>query len=257
MSNLKELAPAIKAWPFQEALKLVKRFEKSPPKKGYVLFETGYGPSGLPHIGTFMEVFRTTLIRHAFTKISDIPTRLICVSDDMDGLRKVPDNIPNPEMVRSHLGKPLVEVPDPFGEKQSYGHYMNAKLCSFLDHYGFDYEFQSSAENYKKGVYDAKLLEALKQFDKIMELMLPTLGEERQQTYSPFLPVSPKTGKVLQVPITKRDLAAGTVTFNDEDGTETTVPVTGGHWPRCRFPLCNQTMLPSLALPQVSAPLCT
>ncbi len=229
MPDIKDLGMKAKAWPFEEARKLVERFKDKPPEKGYVLFETGYGPSGLPHIGTFMEVFRTTLIRHAFQQISDIPTRLMAVSDDMDGLRKVPDNIPNQEMVREHLGKPLIDIPDPFGEKQSYGAYMNAKLCSFLDHYGFDYEFVSSAENYKKGVYDKKLLEALKQYDKIMDLMLPTLGEERQQTYSPFLPISPKTGKVLQVPITKRDVAKGTITFNDEDGTETTVPVTGGH----------------------------
>ncbi len=219
----------INAWPFEEAAKLVKRFEKSPPAKGFALFETGYGPSGLPHIGTFMEVFRTTLVRHAFQKLSNIPTRLFCVSDDMDGLRKVPDNIPNREMVTEHLGKPLVDIPDPFDEKESYGAYMNAKLCGFLDHYGFDYEFVSSAANYKKGVYDEKLLEALKNYDKIMELMLPTLGEERQKTYSPFLPISPKTGRVLQVPVLKRDLEKGTITFNDEGGEKTTVPVTGGH----------------------------
>lgn len=218
-----------KAWPFEEARKIAARFKKAPPKKGYVLFETGYGPSGLPHIGTFMEVFRTTLVRHAFEQISDIPTKLFAVSDDMDGLRKIPDNVPSGEMLKSHLGKALTNIPDPFGTHASYGAHMNAKLCGFLDRYGFEYEFISSTEYYKKGMYNEKLLEALKHYDKIMALMMPTLGEERQATYSPFLPISPKTGHVLQVAIKSRDVDKGTITFDDEDGTETTVPVTDGH----------------------------
>lgn len=229
MTDLKSLALTSNAWPFEEARKIAERFKHAPPKKGYALFETGYGPSGLPHIGTFMEVFRTTLVRHAFEIISDIPTKLFCISDDMDGLRKIPENIPGKEMVAQHMDKPLTAIPDPFGTHESYGAHMNARLCGFLDHYGFEYEFMSSTENYKKGVYDKALLKCLEKYDEIMALMIPTLGEERQATYSPFLPVSPKTGKVLQVPVIARDLKAGTITFKDEDGTETTVPVTGGH----------------------------
>jgi len=229
MTILKELALQSNAWPFQEALALVERYKDKLPAKGYVLFETGYGPSGLPHIGTFMEVFRTTLVRHAFQSISDIPTRLFCVSDDMDGLRKVPDNVPNQEMVRAHLGKPLTAIPDPFGTHESYGAHMNARLCGFLDHYGFEYEFLSSTDQYRKGVYDEKLIEALKQYDKIMDVMLPTLGEERRATYSPFMPISPKTGDVLQVSVIARDVSKGTITYREEGGEEVTVPVTGGH----------------------------
>jgi len=225
----KDLAMESNAWPFEEARKLVERFKNAPPKKNYALFETGYGPSGLPHIGTFMEVFRTTLVRHAFQVLSDIPTKLYCISDDMDGLRKIPDNIPNPEMVRAHMGKPLTSIPDPFGTHESYGHHMNARLRGFLDHYGFEYEFKSSTEQYKSGVYDEKLLEALKAYDKIQELMLPTLGEERAGNYSPFMPVSPKTGQVLQAPVIARDAAKGTITYREENGEEVTVPVTGGH----------------------------
>lgn len=232
MSNIKitpELAKASGAWPFEEALKLVERFKKNPPKKGYCLFETGYGPSGLPHIGTFGEVVRTTMVRHAFSTLSDIPTKMFCVSDDMDGFRKVPENMPQPEMLAKHLHKPLTQVPDPFGTHESYGAHMNARLCAFLDQFGFDYEFKSATELYKNGTYDAMLKVALERYDRIMKLMLPTLGEERQRTYSPFLPVSPKTGRVLQVPIVETKIASGTIVFNDEDGTLTEVPVTGGN----------------------------
>ena len=224
-----ELAKAAGTWPFEEALKLVERFKKAPPAKGYVLFETGYGPSGLPHIGTFGEVLRTSMVRYAFTQLSDIPTKLFCVSDDMDGFRKVPSNLPQPEMLEKHLHKPLTQVPDPFGTHESYGAHMNARLCAFLDQFGFDYEFKSATELYKTGVYDKTLKIALERYEKIMKLMLPTLGEERQQTYSPFLPVSPKTGHVLQVPILETKLASSTIVFDDEDGTRTEVPVTGGH----------------------------
>lgn len=230
MTDIKQLAMQSNAWPFEEAKKLVERFKKAPPKKGYALFETGYGPSGLPHIGTFMEVFRTTLVRHAFEVLMpEIPTKLFCISDDMDGLRKVPDNVPNKEMVASHLGKALTSIPDPFGTHESYGAHMNAKLCGFLDHYGFDYEFKSSTEQYKAGVYDEKLLEALKQYDRILEVMLPTLGAERASNYSPFMPVSPKTGKVLQTEIVERNVAKGTIVYQEEDGSLNEVPVTGGH----------------------------
>ncbi len=211
---------------------MVARVEKKRAKGetvGEVIFETGYGPSGLPHIGTFGEVARTTWVRHAFQMMSDIPTRLIAISDDMDGLRKVPDNVPNKEMVAANLGKPLTSIPDPFGTADSYGHNMNARLRAFLDTFGFDYEFKSATDLYKSGVYDAALLRVLANYDKVMQVMLPTLGEERQQTYSPFLPISPRSGKVLLAKVVSHDVAKGTITYIEEDGSEETVPVTGGH----------------------------
>jgi lysyl-tRNA synthetase class 1 len=226
--NIKEIALKSNAWPFEEAKSILARVNNTTPKKGYVLFETGYGPSGLPHIGTFGEVVRTVMVQNAFNLLSDIPTKLYVISDDMDGLRKLPDNVPNPEMLKEHLGKPLTDVPDPFGTHQSYGHNMNARLIAFLDRFGFKYEFFSATYLYKNGLLDEFLLKALKHYDAIMNLMLPTLGEERQATYSPFLPICPKTGKVLYVPIIKRDEKAGTITYIDEN-KEVTVPVTGGH----------------------------
>ena len=228
-AEIQQALPTARAWPFEEARKLVERFAEKPPEKGYVLFETGYGPSGLPHIGTFGEVARTSMVRHAFQSISDIPTRLFCFSDDMDGLRKVPDNIPNKELIASHLGESLTTIPDPFGTHESFGHHNNARLRGFLDSFGFQYEFQSATDWYKSGRFDATLLKVLRHYDEIMALMLPTLGEERQGTYSPFLPISPKTGRVLQVPLISRDADAGTIVFDDEDGTRLEVPVTGGH----------------------------
>ena len=216
-----------KSWPFIEAKKLVERFKKTPPKKGYCLFETGYGPSGLPHIGTFGEVARTTMVRHAFEQLSDIPTKLFCVSDDMDGLRKVPENLPNQKMLEENLGKPLTSVPDPFGTHESFGAHMNARLRSFLDHFGFQYEFKSATDLYKSGAFDKTLLIALQRYDQIMKIMIPTLGPDRQKTYSPFLPISAKTGQVLYVP-TKVNPEKGTITF-EEDGVEAELPVTGGH----------------------------
>ncbi|MBV8394220.1 MAG: lysine--tRNA ligase, partial [Alphaproteobacteria bacterium] len=150
----RSLAEAARAWPFEEARKLVARTGGKTPAKGHVLLETGYGPSGLPHIGTFGEVVRTTMVRQAFMRLSDVPTKLYCFSDDMDGLRKVPDNVPNKEMLTANLGKPLTSIPDPFGTHESYGHNMNARLCAFLDKFGFDYEFGSATAFYKSGVYD-------------------------------------------------------------------------------------------------------
>ncbi len=229
MTGERELALQAKAWPFEEARKLVARFAKEPPAKGYVLFETGYGPSGLPHIGTFGEVARTTMVRQAFQRMSDIPTKLFCFSDDMDGLRKVPDNIPNKDLVAANLGKPLTKVPDPFGTHESFGAHNNARLRAFLDSFGFEYEFQSSTDWYTSGRFDDALLGVLRHYDEIMAVMLPTLGEERQQTYSPFLPISPSTGRVLQVPVLERNVDAGTIVFQDEDGKKVEVPVTGGH----------------------------
>jgi len=229
MSGERGLAEQAKAWPFEEARKLVARYAESPPEKGYVLLETGYGPSGLPHIGTFGEVVRTTMVRQAFQRLSDIPTRLFCFSDDMDGLRKVPDNVPNKEMVRSYLGMPLTRIPDPFGSHESFGHHNNSRLRGFLDSFGFEYEFQSSSEWYASGRFDKALLRVLECYDEVMAVMLPSLRAERQQSYSAFLPISPKTGRVLQVPLQEVKPASGTVVFRDEDGTLTEVPVTGGH----------------------------
>jgi lysyl-tRNA synthetase, class I len=229
MTNNKEIATQSNAWPFQEALALVERYKKAPPEKGYVLFETGYGPSGLPHIGTFGEVARTTMVRRAFEAISDIPTRLICFSDDMDGLRKVPENLPQREMIAANLGKPLTSIPDPFGTHDSFGAHMNAKLCAFLDHFSFEYEFKSSTATYKAGEFDQTLLRILEQYQKVMDVMLPTLGEERQQTYSPFLPVSPRSGKVLLAKVVETKLSSGSIVYEEEDGTLEEVPVTGGH----------------------------
>jgi lysyl-tRNA synthetase, class I len=227
-----EQALAAKAWPFEEARKLLARIEarrKAGQTVKGVLFETGYGPSGLPHIGTFGEVARTSWVRHAFETMSDIPTHLIAFSDDMDGLRKVPDNLPQPEMLAANLGKPLTSIPDPFGTHESFGHHMNARLRAFLDQFGFRYEFYSSTATYKSGRFDEALLRILANYDKVMDVMLPTLGQERQQTYSPFLPVSPRSGKVLLAKVVGRDVAKGTITYIEEDGSEETVPVTGGH----------------------------
>ena len=224
-----QAALTAKAWPLEEARALLARLQQHGNLKGYVLFETGYGPSGLPHIGTFGEVARTAMVRHAFAQISDMPTRLICFSDDMDGLRKVPDNLPNAEMIAANLGKPLTSVPDPFGTHESFGHHMNARLRAFLDTFGFEYEFKSSTATYKSGEFDKALLTILANYDKVMKVMLPTLGEERQQTYSPFLPVSPVSGKVLLAKVVRTDVAKGTITYVEEDGSELEVPVTGGH----------------------------
>jgi len=218
-----------RAWPFEEARKLVARFAKSPPAKGHVLFETGYGPSGLPHIGTFGEVVRTTMVRNAFRAMSDLPTRLVAFSDDMDGLRKVPDNLPNQEMLAQHIGRPLTSIPDPFGTHPSFGQHNNARLRSFLDSFGFDYEFVSSTEMYRSGRFDETLVAMLHRYEAVRNVILPTLGPERRATYSPFLPVSPRTNRVLQVPILEAKLDSNSVVFRDEDGVLTEVPVTGGH----------------------------
>jgi len=219
VSDLRAAAMDSKAWPFEEARKLLKRYPDGAPAKGHILFETGYGPSGLPHIGTFNEVLRTTLVRQAYQAISDVPTRLIAFSDDMDGLRKVPDNVPNQEMLRGHLGKPLTQIPDPFGTHESFAHHNNAMLREFLDRFGFDYEFMSSTEVYGAGRFDETLKLILKQYDAIMGVMLPTLGKERQATYSPVLPISKKSGIVLQVPVTVVDAENGIVRFEDEGET--------------------------------------
>jgi len=235
-SNIIDLNPELlaaaaesKAWPFEEAKKIIERYKGSDFPET-ILFETGYGPSGLPHIGTFGEVARTSMVRHAFRVLTQdkIATKLLCFSDDMDGMRKIPDNVPDRAALEPHLHKPLSSVPNPFGgDYASFADHNNAMLCRFLDTFGFDYEFASATQYYKSGRFDAMLLRAAERYDKIMAVMLPTLGPERQATYSPFLPISPKSGRVLYVPMKHVDAKAGTITFDDE-GTETTLSITGG-----------------------------
>lgn len=229
MSSMREAAMTSKAWPFVEARDLLKRYQNKMPEKGYILFETGYGPSGLPHIGTFGEVLRTTMIRRAFEVLSDIPTKLICFSDDLDGMRKVPGNVPQQEMLAEHMHKPLTSVPDPFGTHESFGHHNNAMLRRFLDTFGFEYEFYSAREFYETGQFDEILLRAAARYDDIMAVMLKSLREERRGTYSIFLPIHPETGRVLYVPMKHVDGEKGEVTFDDPDGREWTLPVTGGN----------------------------
>ena len=232
-ASLREVAEQSNAWPFEEARKLVNRLKRKP--KDEVIFETGYGPSGLPHIGTFGEVARTTMVRHAFRVLTDdrVKTRLIAFSDDMDGLRKVPDNVPNKDLLAQHLGKPLTKVPDPFGTHPSFGEHNNAELRRFLDQFSFEYKFMSSTQCYKSGRFDEALLKVLAHFDKVMAIMLPSLREERAQTYSPFLPIDPRTGIVLQVPVLAHDATRGTITYEEPETQERfTVPVTGG---RCKL----------------------
>ena len=228
-ADLRAVAETSNAWPFEEAKKIVARLKNKP--KDEVIFETGYGPSGLPHIGTFGEVARTTMVRHAFRVLTEdkIKTRLIAFSDDMDGLRKVPDNVPNKEALALDLGKPLTKVRDPFGTHPSFGEHNNARLRAFLDHFGFDYEFMSSTDCYKSGRFDEALLKMLSRLDKVMAIMLPSLREERAATYSPFLPIDPRSGVVLQVPVIAHDAKRGMITFEDPATQERfTVPVTGG-----------------------------
>jgi lysyl-tRNA synthetase class 1 len=231
--SLRELAEQSHAWPFEEARKIVARLKRKPKEE--VIFETGYGPSGLPHIGTFGEVARTLMVRHAFRVLTGdkVKTRLIAFSDDMDALRKVPDNVPNKEMVAQHLGQPLTKVPDPFGTHGSFAEHNNARLRAFLDQFGFDYEFMSSTACYTSGRFDAALLKVLERFDEVMAVMLPSLREERALSYSPFLPISPRSGMVLQVPVLAHDVKAGTISYEDPDsGERVTTLVTGG---RCKL----------------------
>ncbi len=218
-----------KSWAFAEAKRIYDQIGGKTPEKGYVLFETGYGPSGLPHIGTFAEVTRTTMVRNAFEKICDIPTKLVCFSDDMDGLRKVPGNLPNQEMIAKHLNKPLTAIPDPFGEAESFGHYMNAKLRGFLDKFVFEYEFKSATECYKNGEFDHMMIKMLEKYQDIMDLMLPTFREERRKTYSPFMPICKETGHVLQVKTEKIDLEKNTIYYKNEQGELVESLVTGGN----------------------------
>ena len=224
--DIRNAALASKAWPYEEARKLLKRYPEG-KSLGAVIFECGYGPSGLPHIGTFNEVLRTTMVRNAFRTLSDAPTRLIEFSDDMDGLRKVPDNVPNAAMLTEHLGRPLSRIPDPFGKFESFAAHNNAMLRDFLDRFGFDYEFVSSSSQYETGVFDAALKGVLRHYDAIMGVMLPTLRKERAASYSPVLPISAKTGIVLQVPVDVVDAEAGLIAFEDA-GERVTQSALGG-----------------------------
>jgi lysyl-tRNA synthetase class 1 len=256
LNDLAALAGTAKSWPFEQGRALLRRviagrldgegralaearlaegrlgdaLGELEALRAPVVLETGYGPSGLPHLGTFQEVARTTMVRTAFRALTGdaIPTRLICFSDDMDGLRKVAPNLPDQAGLAADLGKPLTKVRDPFGEHESFGAHNNARLRAFLDTFGFDYEFVSSTECYTTGRFDEVLLRALERFDAIQAIMLPTLGEERRATYSPFLPISPSTGRVLQTPTLERDPASGVIVFRDEDGTLVEQKVTGG-----------------------------
>ncbi|WP_310468234.1 lysine--tRNA ligase [Sphingomonas sp.] len=228
-ANLRNVALQSKAWPYEEARKLLKRWPEGKPDGAPMLFETGYGPSGLPHIGTFNEVLRTTFVRRAYEELTGgAATRLIAFSDDMDGLRKVPDNLPNGEMLSAHLGQPLTKIPDPFGTHDSFAAHNNAMLRHFLDRFGFDYEFLSATECYTGGRFDDVIRSVLANWDGVLGVMLPTLREERRLTYSPLLPISPSSGRVLQVPVQVEDAAAGTISFIDDDGARVTQSALGG-----------------------------
>lgn len=228
MKKFAEAGLKAKAWPFEEARKILERIGNKTPKKGYVLFETGYGPSGLPHIGTFGEVARTSMVMYAFKQISDIPVKLIAFSDDLDGFRKVPTNVPNQEELKNYIGFPLTKVKDPFGLYPSFGEHNNAKLQEFLDAFGFSYEFYSSTKCYQSGMLDDALLQVLRHYDEIINVVLPTLGSERKETYSPFLPICAKTGKVLQAKVIAHNYEEGTITYLNDDNEEVVTKVTGG-----------------------------
>ncbi len=224
----------LKSWPIKEAQQIIKKnggiTNFKIPEKGHVLFETGYGPSGLPHIGTFGEVVRTTMVRNALNSIIDCPTKLITFSDDMDGLRKVPDNVPKKDMLAQHIGRPLTSIPDPFEKYESFGHHNNAKLRFFLDEFNFDYDFVSSTEQYKSGFFDITILEILQNYEKILEIILPTLRKERRNTYSPFLPISKKTGNVLQIQIDEYKPKDNTIIYTEPtDQKKVEILVTGGN----------------------------
>lgn len=218
-------------WPFREAGRILERLQRYPDKnKGFVLLETGYGPSGLPHIGTFGEVVRMSFVRHALTQLApDISIRLRVFSDDMDALRRIPDNVPQREMLQLHLGKPLCNIPDPHGTHDSYGGHMNARLCRFLDDFGFEYEFFSAASCYKSGMFDPWLFKAAERYDGLMDIMLPTLGNQRSATYSPFMPIDPVSGIVLNEGVIKVDHDSGLIYYKDSLGKEKNMPFTQGN----------------------------
>ena len=209
------LIQSTSSWPFVEIRKLLKDRKELIADKKKVIFQTGYGPSGLPHIGTFGEVARTTMMINALNHITKIDSELITFSDDMDGLRKVPENIPNDKILHENIGKPLTSVPDPFKKFESFGQHNNEMLKDFLNKFNFKFTFKSSTENYKKGIFNESLLRVLEKYEDIMNIILPTLRSERKKTYSPFLPICPETGKVLEIPLLEMDKKTGEVTFDN------------------------------------------
>ncbi len=215
----KENLEKTNAWPFVEAKKLLKERKSIIEKKGKITLQTGYGPSGLPHIGTFGEVARTSMMVNALDQLTDLPKEIITFSDDMDGLRKVPENIPNKELLEKNLHKPLTEVPDPFKKFKSFGEHNNEMLKTFLNNFNFNYTFKSSTSLYKSGFFNSALQTILENYDGIMNIILPTLGKERQKTYSPFLPICPETGTVLEIPVKKIDKEKSKIIF-DNNGKE-------------------------------------
>ena len=219
----------VDSWAFREAMLILKKINSIVPAKGYVLFETGYGPSGLPHIGTFGEVARTNMVRKAFEYISDIPTKLFCFSDDMDGFRKIPDNLSDKEKYEQYLDLPLTQVPSPFSQDESYGEYMNSRLREFLDSFSFEYEFVSATQCYKSGRFNEYLTKILEKYDEILDIMLPTLGKDRRETYSPFLPICKETGKVLQAKVIERDLKNRQIIYLDKNSKAITTSILNGN----------------------------
>ena len=203
------------AWPFVEIRKLLKERKNLIKEKNKIIFQTGYGPSGLPHVGTFGEVARTTMMINALRHINNTSTELITFSDDMDGLRKVPDNIPNDEILKNNLGKPLTSIPDPFGKFKSFAEHNNTMLKEFLNKFNFEFSFKSSTENYKNGTFNESLKRVAEKYEDIMSIILPTLRTERRKTYSPFLPVCPETGKVLEIPMLNLEKKTGKITFDN------------------------------------------
>ena len=212
----KENLDKTSAWPFVEAKKLLRERKSLIEKKGKITLQTGYGPSGLPHIGTFGEVARTSMIVNAINQMSDFPTEIITFSDDMDGLRKIPDNIPNKKLLDDNLHKPLTQVPDPFEKFNSFGEHNNEMLKTFLDSFKFKYKFQSSSILYKSGFFNPTLKIILENYEGIMNIIIPTLGKERQQTYSPFLPICPDTGHVLEIPVLEIDKKKSRIVFDNK-----------------------------------------
>ena len=211
-----DLIQSTSSWPFVEIRKLLKDRKELINRKKKIIFQTGYGPSGLPHIGTFGEVARTSMMINALNHIEKIDSELITFSDDMDGLRKVPDNIPNDDVLHNNIGKPLTSVPDPFGKYKSFGEHNNEMLKKFLNKFNFKFNFKSSTENYQKGIFNNSLMRVLEKYDDIMNIVLPTLRDERRKTYSPFLPLCPITGKVLEIPLIEMNKKKGTVIFDNE-----------------------------------------
>ena len=210
-----DLIKSTSSWPFVEIRKLLKDRKDIINKKNKITFQTGYGPSGLPHIGTFGEVSRTSMMINALNHIKEIESELITFSDDMDGLRKVPDNIPNDKILHDNMGKPLTDIPDPFKKYKSFGEHNNKMLVEFLKKFKFDFIFKSSTENYKKGIFNDSIKRVLEKYDDIMNIILPTLRSERRKTYSPFLPICPDTGKVLEIPVIEMDKKNNNVVFDN------------------------------------------